>query len=66
MVNRQMESHHHVIGNIDTVVRIAAQRVDIARADALDEEIEIAAEIVHPWNARSADKIFHRRGFARA
>ena len=64
--HRQMESHHHVIGDIDTVVRIAAQRIDVARADALDEEIEIAAEIVHSWDARTADKIFHRRGFARA
>ena len=61
----QMKSDRHLIGDVDAVVRIVAQRIDVARTNALDEKIEIAAKIVDAGNTRATDKIFDRRGLAR-
>src|SRR5689334_14722444 len=58
-----MEADRHVIRHIDAVVRIITQRLDIARANALDEETEIATEIVDARDSRAAHEIFYGRNF---
>jgi len=62
--HRQMEADHHVIGNIDAVMRTIAQCFDVARANAFDKTAEIAAEILGIRKARTADNVFDRRTFA--
>src|SRR5258707_5665552 len=49
-----------MVGDVDAVVRIVAQRREITRANALDEKIEVATEIIDTRKARAPDEVFDR------
>ena len=62
---RQVEADRHVIGDVDAVMRIVAQRFEVACPNALDEKAEVTAEIVDARNARAADEVFDRCSLTR-
>src|SRR5450756_2597843 len=60
-----MESDRHVIDDVGPVLCVVAQRFEIARPNARDEKVEVAAEIVDARNARAADEVFDRCSLTR-